>query len=255
MHEIDLNCDTGESFGAYKLGDDAELLRLVTSANIACGFHAGDPATMRRTVETALGNGVRIGAHPGLDDLGGFGRRRIAITPEEAYELVLYQTGALDAFIRAAGGRLRHVKPHGALYNMAAENYHLALGIARAVRDYDPGLILFGLAGSRSIAAARELGLRVAEEVFADRTYQADGSLTPRGHPHALVTDPRAACARVLRMITEGVVTSIDGADFQITADTVCIHGDTPGAVGFARSLRRMLEEAGVTLRAIGDDG
>lgn len=253
MHEIDLNCDTGESFGAYRLGDDDELLRLVTSANIACGFHAGDPATMRRTVETAIEHEVRIGAHPGLDDLVGFGRRRIAITPEEAYELVLYQTGALDAFVRAAGGRLRHVKPHGALYNMAAENYALAVGVARAVRDYDPGLILFGLAASESITAARELGLRTAEEVFADRTYQSDGSLTPRRHPHALVTDPRTAFASVRRMITEGIVTPMDGADFPITADTVCIHGDTPGAVGFARSLRRMLEEAGVALRAVGD--
>lgn len=253
MHEVDLNCDTGESFGAYRLGDDAELLRLVTSANVACGFHAGDPATMRRTVETAIEHGVQIGAHPGLDDLIGFGRRRIAITPEEAYELVLYQTGALDAFVRAAGGRLRHVKPHGALYNMAAENHLLAVGIARAVRDYDPNLILFGLAGSESITAARELGLRVAEEVFADRTYQSDGSLTPRQHPHALITDPRTAFARVLRMITEGIVTPIDGADFPITADTVCIHGDTPGAVAFARSLRGMLEEAGITLRAVGD--
>ncbi len=182
---IDLNGDMGESFGAYRIGHDEELAKVVTSANIACGFHAGDPAVMRRTVKLCLEHGVEVGAHPGLPDLMGFGRRAMQITPEEAYDLVLYQAGALQGFVRAEGGRMRHVKPHGALYNMAAVQRPLAESIAKAVYRLDPELILFGLAGSELIRAAESIGLRAASEAFADRTYRADGTLTPRTDPEA----------------------------------------------------------------------
>ena len=182
---LDLNCDMGEGVGAYKMGNDLAILDHVTSANIACGFHAGDPPTMRRLVAAALAKGVAIGAHPGLPDLQGFGRREMKISPAEAYAMVLYQVGALAGFAQAAGGRLNHVKPHGALYNMAAKNRALSDAIAQAVFDFDPGLVFFGLAGSEMIAAADALGLRSAQEVFADRSYQDDGTLSPRGEPGA----------------------------------------------------------------------
>jgi UPF0271 protein len=186
---VDLNCDMGESFGAWTIGADEEVLEHVSSANIACGFHAGDPAVMHRTVTAALGRGVAVGAHPSLPDLQGFGRRVMAISPDEAYELVLYQVGALAGFCRALGGRLSHVKAHGALYNMAAKNAVLADAIASATRDFDPSLVLFGLAGGELVRAGRRAGLRVANEVFADRTYQPDGALTPRNKPHAMIHD------------------------------------------------------------------
>ncbi len=247
---LDLNCDMGESFGAWSMGQDEALLDLVTSANIACGFHAGDPATMARTVRGALARGVALGAHPSLPDLQGFGRRALAITPEEAHDLVLYQVGALAAFARAAGGVLRHVKAHGALYNMAAKDPALAEAVARAVRAFDPALVLVGLAGSRLVQAGTSLGLRCASEVFADRNYEADGSLTPRSRPDAMVEDEAVAVARVVRMVRVGVVRCRTGEDVPVGAETVCIHGDQPKALVFAGRLRTALAEAGIAVRA-----
>jgi len=249
---IDLNCDMGESFGAYRLGNDAELLGFVTSANIACGFHAGEPAVMRKTVALALENAVAIGAHPGLPDLVGFGRREMAITPAEAYEITVYQIGALQAFVQAAGGRLHHVKPHGALYNMAAVNEALAEAIAEAVYKVSPEAVLYGLAGSALIRAGAKLGLATANEVFADRTYQQDGTLTSRKDPQALLTDPGEAVGQVLRMVLEGKVLSQQGVDIPMQADTVCIHGDGPHALAFARQLHQALQAKGIRLQAKG---
>ncbi len=247
---VDLNCDMGESFGAWRMGSDAVVLEHVSSANIACGFHAGDPVVMHRTVQAALERGVAVGAHPSLPDLQGFGRRAMRVTPDEAYDLVLYQMGALAAFCRALGGGLSHVKAHGALYNMAAKDAELAASIAQAVRDFDPGLVLFGLAGSELIRAGAGAGLKVANEVFADRSYQPDGMLTPRNRPNAMIGDVNAALAQVERMVREGTVRAVDGTDVKIEADTICIHGDEPGAAEFARELRALLARLGVAVRA-----
>ena len=241
----------GEAFGAWKMGRDEELLALVTSANIACGFHAGDPGTMRHTVQQAVAKGVAMGAHPGLPDLQGFGRRTMAVSHAEAFSMTLYQVGALAAFAQAEGSRLRHVKPHGALYNMAARDRDLAKAIAAAVKAFDPGLILVGLSGSELITAGRELGLTCASEVFADRGVEPDGSLTPRGKPGAMIEDEEVAIARVLRMVQEGVVTCRTGEDVAIEADTVCIHGDQPKAVTFALRLREAFREAQVEVRSL----
>jgi len=250
MAAVDLNCDMGESFGAWTSGADAEILAHVTSANIACGFHAGDPGTMRRTVDLALARGVAIGAHPGLHDLVGFGRRVIEVTPQEAYDMVVYQVGALAAFAAARGARLAHVKPHGALYNMAATRAPLAEAIARAVRDVDSGLMLFGLAGSALIAAARAVGIMPVEEVFADRRYTANGTLVPRNQQGAVIDEAAVAVRQAVRMVREGRVTAIDGTEVHVHAGTICIHGDTPGAAGHARALRSALTEAGVEVAA-----
>ncbi len=248
---IDLNGDLGEGFGVYRLGDDAALLDVVTSANVACGFHAGDPATMRRTVQLALEKGVAVGAHPGLPDLLGFGRRVVEITPQEAYDLTLYQIGALDAFVRAAGSMLRHVKPHGALYNMAARDGALARAIANAVSCFNPKLVLVGLAGSELIRAGEACGLPTASEVFADRNYEADGSLTPRSHPDALVSDAEQAAERVVTMVQRGRVISRQGTEVTLRAETVCIHSDSPHAVALARRIRQRLEDAGIAVHAL----
>lgn len=250
MTAVDLNADVGEGFGAYRLGDDEAILACVTSANIACGFHAGDPATMRRTVGLALANGVAIGAHPGLPDLIGFGRRELAISLEEAYDLIVYQVGALRAFATVAGAKLRHVKPHGALYNMAARHTDLAMAVATAVRDVDPTLTIFGLAGSELIRAGHALGIATANEVFADRRYESDGSLTPRTERGAVITDLAESLEQVLRMIREGRVRSRGGDDVAIRADTICLHGDGPHAVELAQRLRAALTAEGITLRA-----
>lgn len=252
MHVVDLNCDMGESFGAYKLGSDSEVMKYVTSANIACGFHAGDPATMRRTVKHALEQGVAIGAHPGLQDLIGFGRRDMDISPEEAYDLAVYQIGALWGFVRSEGAKLQHVKAHGSLYNMAARNAALAEAIAEAVYRVEPELILFGLAGSELIKAGKKAGLRTASEVFSDRTYQSDGSLTLRSQPDSLITDERRSVEQVIRMVTEGKVLSRQHVDIPIQADTVCIHGDGAHAVQFAERIRRSLAEASIVVQPVG---
>ena len=250
---IDLNCDLGESFGAYTLGRDAEILPYVTSANIACGFHAGDPSVMRRTVRLALAAGAAIGAHPGLPDLAGFGRRNMDVTADEVYAMTVYQIGALEAIVRAEGGTLRHVKPHGALYNMAAARADLAEAIAEAVYRTNPGLTLLGLAGSESTRAAERLGLRTAHEAFADRGYRADGSLMPRGLPGALIGDAGIAAARVVRMALEGRVSTPEGEDVPLRADTVCLHGDGEHALEFARRIRAACEGAGIEVRPVGD--
>jgi UPF0271 protein len=255
MATVDLNCDMGESFGPWRMGDDAAVLPHVTSASIACGFHAGDPMTMYRTVSAALAHGVAVGAHPGLPDLAGFGRRAMAVQPVDVYAMVVYQVGALAAFARSQGARLAHVKPHGALYNMAAADADLADAIAQAVDAVDPELALFGLAGSHLLHAAEARGLRAVSEVFADRHYMPDGSLVPRARPDAMVTDEAQATARAVRMAREGRVTAVDGSDIAVRADTICIHGDGPHAVAFARGLRAALEQAGVTVRAPGKAG
>ncbi len=247
---VDLNCDLGESFGAWTMGQDAEILPFVTSANIACGFHAGDPGVMRRTVRLALAQGVALGAHPGLPDLVGFGRRELAVSAAEAFELTVYQLGALLAVAKAEGGRLHHLKPHGALYNMAATNADLAEAIAEAVYKVEPELLLYGLANSELTRAGEKLGLRTAHEVFADRTYQADGTLTSRRQPDALITDPAVARAQVLRLVQEGQVQSQQGVPVSLRADTVCLHGDGPHALAFARELNAALRAAGITLQA-----
>jgi UPF0271 protein len=251
MQRIDFNCDMGEGYGAWRMGDDAALLDHVTSANIACGFHAGDPATIHRTVRAAVEKGVAIGAHPSLPDLQGFGRRAMTIKPAEAYDIVVYQIGALDAFARACGGRLAHVKAHGSLYNMAAKDRALADAIAGAVRDVDRSLVLFGLSGSELIRAAEAAGLSAAAEVFADRSYQDDGSLTPRGRPGAMIEDVEASIAQVKRMVLEGKVRSVSGKDVRVRADTLCIHGDQPGAVEFAKRIRAALAQSGVEVKAL----
>lgn len=247
---IDLNSDLGEGFGAWLMGDDAALLEQVSSANIACGYHAGDPDVMLRTVRLAAARGVSIGAHPSLPDLQGFGRREMRVSPEEVYALVLYQIGSLEAFCRACAVQLCHVKPHGALYNMAARDEHIAQAIAHAVRDFDPALVLFGLADSALVEAGREAGLGVANEVFADRTYQADGSLTPRTRPDALLRDA-AALEQARRMVSEGTVQAIDGTRVPIRADTLCLHGDGAAAVALARALRSALESDGVRIAPV----
>ncbi|MGM0854220.1 MAG: LamB/YcsF family protein [Bacillota bacterium] len=235
--KIDLNCDLGESFGTYTIGQDDEMMKFVSSVNVACGFHAGDPLVMKQTVTNALSHNLKIGAHPGLPDLQGFGRRVIHVTPEEVYALVQYQIGALLAFIKAQGGKLSHVKPHGALYNMAARDSELAASIAKAVYDLDPGLTLFGLSQSELTKAGEELGLRVAHEVFADRSYQSDGSLTPRSLPNAVLHDENEVEKQVLRMVEKQEVVSTDGEVLSIKADTICLHGDNTAALNLAKRL------------------
>jgi len=250
MPRIDLNCDMGESFGAWHMGNDEAVLAHVTSANVACGMHAGDPRTMRATVKAALARGVAVGAHPGFPDLQGFGRRAMTLTRSEAYETVLYQVGALAGFAQAAGTRLAHVKAHGMLYNMAARDAGLAEAIAQAVRDFDRDLVFFGLAGSELIRAAERVGLRAASEVFADRSYQDDGSLTPRSQPGAMIEEAEVSVAQVTRMVLEGVVRSVSGKDVPVKADTLCVHGDQPGAVAFAQRIRHDLAREGVEVKA-----
>ncbi|MBA4496129.1 LamB/YcsF family protein [Paenactinomyces guangxiensis] len=253
MYSVDLNSDLGESFGVYRLGNDEQILDIVTSANIACGFHAGDPSTMKKTVRMALDKGTAIGAHPGLPDRCGFGRREMAITPQEAFDMVIYQIGALAAFVKAEGGRMQHVKPHGALYNMAAVGRALSEAIAEAVYRIDPELILFGLAGSELIKAGEKLGLRTASEVFADRTYQQDGTLTPRSREDAFIHDPEQAAAQVIRMVKEGKVRSRQGTDVPLTAQTICIHGDGPRALQLSRRIRQLLISAGISIQPPGE--
>lgn len=242
---VDLNADVGESYGRYSLGHDESLLRTVTSVNIACGFHAGDPGVMRRTVELAARQGVQIGAHPGLSDLLGFGRREMDVTAQEVYDLTLYQIGALEGFVRAAGATLHHVKAHGALYSMAARRFELALAVVQAVRDVSPTLIVYGLAGSAFVEATRTLGQPLAQEVFADRSYTAQGFLTPRGAPGALLGE-HVGVAQALRMAQQGTVVATDGSVVSVQADTICLHGDGVQAVQTAQALRATLEAHGV---------
>jgi UPF0271 protein len=249
--KIDLNSDLGESFGAYTIGRDEEVLSYVSSANVACGFHAGDPTVMFHTVRLAKERGVSIGAHPGLPDLMGFGRRKMAISPEDAYTMVVYQVGALMAMAHAEGVKLVHVKPHGALYNMAAKDSALAEAIAKAVHDVDEGLVLYGLAGSEIIKAGEKEGLMTGSEVFADRTYQPDGSLTPRGQAGAMITDEEKSLAQVLSMVKDGKVTALDGTVISVKAETICVHGDGPKALAFTKKIRETLEKEGIAIEPL----
>lgn len=251
MTSIDLNCDMGESFGAYTIGADEAVMASITSANVACGYHAGDPGVMRRTVRLARDAGVAVGAHPGFPDLVGFGRREMRMAAQDVEDMVVYQIGALAAIANSEGVRLSHVKPHGALYNMAVTDKELAAAIARAVVAFDPALIFFALPGSELVRAASALGLQVALEGFADRSYQPDGSLTPRSRAGAVIHDVDAVVARALRMATDGVVTASDGSRLDMRVDTICTHGDTRGAQSLTRALRAGLEGAGVTVAAV----
>ena len=248
MERIDLNCDLGESFGSYTCGLDKEVLPYISSANVACGFHASDPLVMAETVKAAKESGVSIGAHPGYPDLVGFGRRNLAVSPKELKAMVQYQIGALQAFSRSNGTFLQHVKPHGAMYNMAGKDLTLARAICEGIAETDPSLILLGLSGSRLLEAAEEVGLRAASEVFADRAYEEDGSLVARSKPGAMVTDAEEMLSRVIRMVKNGSVVSVTGKEIGLKADSVCLHGDNPHAVEFAARLNAALKAEGVQI-------
>ncbi|EJR64042.1 hypothetical protein IIO_01941 [Bacillus cereus VD115] len=251
MTTIDLNCDLGESFGAYKMGNDDEILPFVSSINVACGFHAGDPIVMRQTVEKALKHNVAIGAHPGFPDLIGFGRRNMNVSASEVYDYVLYQIGALDGFVKAAGAKMHHVKPHGALYNMAATEPAIADAIVKAISHMDPNLLLYGLANSEAfIQAAEKYNVTFMQEVFADRTYKQDGTLTSRTEKNALITDEGEAIKQVLQMVKEGYVKAVNGEKVTVQAQTICLHGDGEKAVQFAERIYRTFELNGVSICA-----
>lgn len=250
--KIDINCDMGESFGPWRMGADELVMPHITSASVACGAHAGDPSVMRRTVRLAGQHGVAIGAHPGFADLQGFGRREIQVDPAELEDSLIAQIGALSAIARAEGAPVQHVKAHGALYNMAARDARLAAAIARAVKACDSSLILFGLPNSALLEAGQSEGLRVAAEGFADRSYEPDGSLTPRSRPGAVVHDADAVAARAVRMVRDGVVLAADGRPIDLRVHTICVHGDTPGAADLAASIATALRGAGVDVTAIG---
>ncbi len=249
MAVIDLNCDLGESYGAYKIGMDEEVIPYVTSANIACGFHAGDPMVMERTVVLCKEHGVRIGAHPGFPDLAGFGRRNMALSPEEVKASVKYQIGALKAFCTGAGVRLWHVKPHGALYHMAAEDYQLAKAVCLAVKEVDESLVLLALSGSEMIRAAKATGVFCASEVFADRGYQSDGTLVPVNQKGALIKDEDQAVKRVIRMVRERKVETVEGRDITIQADSVCVHKDGAKTLAFVKKIRQGLTAEGIDIK------
>jgi UPF0271 protein len=248
MFKVDLNCDLGESFGAWKMGLDEKIIPLISSANVACGFHAGDPLVMQKTVSLAAQSGVAAGAHPGFPDLEGFGRRNMSLSFDEAKACVQYQIGALDGFCRAAGIELVHVKPHGALYNMAAKDRNLADAVVQAIKEINPRLILLALAGSRMIQAAREAGLAAAQEVFADRAYEEDGSLVARTKNGAMITDETLAIERVVGMVKNGTVRAITGKEIAVQADSVCLHGDGSHALLFAQKLREAFAREGVAV-------
>ena len=247
---VDVNCDMGESYGAWTMGNDAAVMPFITSANIACGFHGGDPATIRKTVALAVTANVAVGAHPSLPDLVGFGRRAMQISAQEMYDLVLYQAGAVAAFARAAGAPLHHVKCHGALYNMAATDEALSGAMARAVKDLGGHVMLYALAGSKMVAAGRQLGLGVVQEVFADRAYEDNGTLRPRSLPGAMVDDEATAIARAIGMVERGQVQSYAGKLIAVSAGTVCLHGDQPGALQFAAALRQACTQRGIKVAA-----
>lgn len=251
---IDINSDMGESFGAYTIGHDTGLMKAITSANVAAGFHAGDPSVLRETIRLARANGVAVGAHPGFPDLVGFGRRELNVTPREAEDFVLYQVAAVAGVAAAEGLRLQHVKAHGALFNMAVHDADLAAAIARAVVAVDRSLIFFGLPGSELLKAGRAVGLRVAAEVFADRAYEPDGTLASRRKAGSVIHDAEAVVARAVRMVVERNVVATDGTVVPLEADTICVHGDTPGADVLAARIRAGFERAGVAVKAIGLD-
>ena len=248
---VDLNADVGESYGRWRLGDDVALLDVVTSANVACGFHAGDPSTLRATCAAAAARGVAVGAQVSYPDLAGFGRRFLDMAPDELTDAVLYQVGALDALARVTGTHVSYVKPHGALYNAVVSHEAQAAAVVRAVRELDPGLPVLGLPGSALLRAAGAAGLRAVPEAFADRAYRADGTLVPRREPGAVLSDPDEVAGRVVALVTDGAVRAVDGSRVAVIAESVCVHGDSPGAVATARAVRVALERAGVAVRAL----
>lgn len=253
MYKVDLNSDLGESFGNYKLGMDEEVLKHITSANIACGWHAGDPLQMEETVKNSVKNNVSIGAHPGFMDLMGFGRREMKVTPKEAKAYVKYQLGSLIAFAKSNNTKVKHLKAHGALYNMAAKDEELALAIAEAIYEVDKEIILLSLSGSKMIECGEKVGLKVASEVFADRAYNSDGTLVSRKIEGSVIKDLDLAISRVIRMVKEGKVQSIDGEDISIKADSICVHGDNPKAIKFVKSIREALEKEGIEIATISE--
>lgn len=248
MYRVDLNSDLGESFGRYTLGMDDKIIPLITSANVACGYHASDPVVMEKTVAMAKEAGIRVGAHPGFPDLMGFGRRNMVVSSQEAKAYVLYQLGALDAFCWANGVKLQHVKPHGALYNMAAKDYGLARAICQAIAEFDKNLIVLALSGGELARAAQDMGLHTAQEVFADRAYEEDGTLVNRRKEGAMITDEDEAIARVIRMVKEKKVRAITGKDISIQADSVCVHGDGEKALEFVRRIRNALSRENIAI-------
>ncbi|MFT9005195.1 MAG: 5-oxoprolinase subunit PxpA [Liquorilactobacillus hordei] len=248
MTKIDLNSDLGESFGRYNLGKDKEIIQLVTSVNIACGFHASDPDVMAKTVALAEEAGVGIGAHPGYPDLQGFGRRNMLLQPAEVEHLITYQVGALQAF--TSSKKLHHVKPHGALYNMAAKDYEISLAICHAIKSIDPDLPIYALAGSKTVQAAETIGIRCVQEVFGDRNYLPDGNLVPRSEAHAVITDPAEVAAHVLEIVKNQAVTAIDGSTVPLQADSICVHGDNAAALAIVANLRETLQQNKIKLQA-----
>lgn len=253
MQEVDLNADLGESFGAYKIGMDEEIIPYISSANVACGFHASDPVVMEKTVAFCRENGTAVGAHPGYPDLVGFGRRKMAVSPAELKAMVMYQIGALSAFCQAEGIPLQHVKPHGAMYNTAGKDLTQALAICEGIRAVNPKLILLGLSGSKLIEAAKQVGLPCRSEVFADRAYEEDGSLVARSREGAMITDEDLAVRRVIQMVKEGTVTAITGKVIPVQADSICLHGDSRKAVLFAEKISAALRDAGIRIRPMGE--
>ncbi len=251
MVSIDINCDMGESFGRYKLGNDAEIMKYVSSVNIACGFHAGDPVTMSQTVDLALNAGMKIGAHPGFPDLIGFGRRKMNLSFEEAKANIIYQIGALKAIVESKGGVLHHVKPHGALYNMASSDEMLARALAEAVYEVDDNLVYMGLSGSKMLSTAEQVGLKTAHEVFADRAYTNLGSLVSRRETGAVIHDSEHVVIRVLKMVKEKKVLSVTGEELHIKADTICLHGDTPNSVVLAKAIYEALSRNDIEIKAL----
>ena len=253
MYQIDLNCDLGESFGNYKIGMDEEVIPLISSANVACGYHASDPIVMQKTIAMTKKFGTAVGAHPGFPDLMGFGRRNLSVSPAEAKAYTLYQLGALDAFCRTQGVKLQHVKPHGALYNMAAKDYELARGICEAIYEFYKDLIVLALSGGQLIRAGQDIGLRTALEFFSDRAYEEDGTLVNRRKEGAVITDEIEALARVVRMIKENKLTAITGKDISIKADSVCVHGDGVKALEFVKKIREKLTDEQIAIKPLAE--
>lgn len=253
MYQIDLNCDLGESFGNYKIGMDEEVIPLISSANVACGYHASDPVVMQKTIAMTKKFGTAVGAHPGFPDLMGFGRRNLSVSPAEAKAYTLYQLGALEAFCRTQGVKMQHVKPHGALYNMAAKDYDLACGICEAIYEFDKDLIVLALSGGELVRAGQDIGLRTALEFFSDRAYEEDGTLVNRRKEGAVITDEDEAIARVVRMIKENKVTAITGKDISIKADSVCVHGDGVKALEFVKKIREKLTEEQIAIKPLSE--
>lgn len=252
MRKVDLNCDLGESFGNYTIGNDYKVIPLITSANVACGFHAGDPMVIQKTVHLAKENEVSVGAHPGFPDLQGFGRRNLDMTHDDIYSMLIYQIGAVRAFCNLHDVPLNHVKPHGALYQMGAKDRAIARVIAQAVFDIDPNLIFVGLSQSYLIEEAQKVGLQTASEVFADRRYEANGQLVSRKHNHAVIEDTEEAISQVVKMVTQGTVTATNGEDIRIKADTICVHGDGAHALEFVKQIRDALSKVGVNIVKLG---